>query len=573
MIFERAGWRAVAILGIGALAAITATSCGGRADCGDGFDNDGDGLVDVDDPGCDANGDLEAPDPQYAACGDSVDNDGDGAIDLEDPGCADPSDEDEYNVPIAACRDGIDNDGDGRIDFPRDPGCMVSLDDDEADDCPGGASCPACADAEDGDGDGLTDYPDDLGCSSAADDDEYNADPTVCGASVALQPMPPGDVVDGFLESSPNALISGECGGAGSEAVFLLEVDRPTALVATTDFAETALDTVLYLRSECRESDTELSCNDDAGEGTASTLSIDHVDPGEYYLVVDSRTPGVSGAFRLQVDRYLAEGVACDPDDATFTCAAGLLCRLNTAGDTEETCRLPRCADDLDDDGDGKAGYPDDPGCDALDDNDEADDCPGGPGCPECGNGADDADPEDALVDYPDDLGCDSASDMSEQDCTDSDPVVVISGPVTTGDTSGATHDGDPSCTTNGDAPEIAHQLVVPGELASLSVTTNGTYDGSGEVFDTVVTIRQGECTGAPLACHDGLDDSVIDHSDVPAGVYFIFVDGWQTDDLGPYILNVSGVIKTGQPCNAGQVSAGLFSCQGGGACTGGVCQ
>ncbi|MEJ7845700.1 MAG: LPXTG cell wall anchor domain-containing protein, partial [Acidimicrobiales bacterium] len=68
-------------------------------------------------------------------CSDGADNDGDGGIDAQDPGCLtpdgvfDPNDDDERNE----CTDGVDNDGDGRIDFGNDPGCSSPQDDDERD--------------------------------------------------------------------------------------------------------------------------------------------------------------------------------------------------------------------------------------------------------------------------------------------------------------------------------------------------------------------------------------------------------------------------------------------------------
>jgi len=45
--------------------------------CNDGIDNDGDGLVDIDDPDC------QSPE----ICDDLIDNDGDGFIDGADPDC------------------------------------------------------------------------------------------------------------------------------------------------------------------------------------------------------------------------------------------------------------------------------------------------------------------------------------------------------------------------------------------------------------------------------------------------------------------------------------------------------
>ena len=68
-------------------------------ECSDGIDNDGDGLVDLNDPGCENaqdNDEYNVPPPQYQ-CNDGQDNDGDGLIDLEDPGCENAQDDDEYN--------------------------------------------------------------------------------------------------------------------------------------------------------------------------------------------------------------------------------------------------------------------------------------------------------------------------------------------------------------------------------------------------------------------------------------------------------------------------------------------
>ena len=133
--------------------------------CNDGIDNDGDGLIDDDDPHCtDSDADiisdpteqLLGSDPNdvasfpedarldatlqfhggYAFCGDGIDNDGDGLTDGEDPGCgtlrsdadglddatekmfgsdpANPESVPEHEAPNpGSCSDGVDNDLDG----------------------------------------------------------------------------------------------------------------------------------------------------------------------------------------------------------------------------------------------------------------------------------------------------------------------------------------------------------------------------------------------------------------------------------------------------------------------------
>ena len=50
------------------------------------------------------------------ACDNGIDDDGDGLVDLADPGCADAADGDERSAALV-CDNGLDDDGDGRIDF------------------------------------------------------------------------------------------------------------------------------------------------------------------------------------------------------------------------------------------------------------------------------------------------------------------------------------------------------------------------------------------------------------------------------------------------------------------------
>jgi hypothetical protein len=72
--------------------------------------------------------------PPAPACSDLADNDGDGKVDLLDPGCTDGSDPDETDPPPPAsvCSDALDNDGDGLFDL-TDPGCADGYDHAEID--------------------------------------------------------------------------------------------------------------------------------------------------------------------------------------------------------------------------------------------------------------------------------------------------------------------------------------------------------------------------------------------------------------------------------------------------------
>lgn len=74
-----------------------------------------------------------------AQCNDGIDNDGDGLIDFpDDPCCTSETDNTENSQPSPQCSDGRDNDNDGKIDFPNDPGCTSPQQDTETDDCPSG---------------------------------------------------------------------------------------------------------------------------------------------------------------------------------------------------------------------------------------------------------------------------------------------------------------------------------------------------------------------------------------------------------------------------------------------------
>ena len=74
------------------------------AQCANGRDDDGDGSVDLNDPGCSSSSDnSESPDPPTpppaAQCANGRDDDGDGDVDLNDPGCSSGSDNSESPDP------------------------------------------------------------------------------------------------------------------------------------------------------------------------------------------------------------------------------------------------------------------------------------------------------------------------------------------------------------------------------------------------------------------------------------------------------------------------------------------
>ena len=79
--------------------------------CSDESDNDGDGLVDMEDPGCDSAGDIDETDPAPLQCNDEIDNDGDGFTDMDDIDCVSLEDDDEspYTGPVELFSDGFES--------------------------------------------------------------------------------------------------------------------------------------------------------------------------------------------------------------------------------------------------------------------------------------------------------------------------------------------------------------------------------------------------------------------------------------------------------------------------------
>jgi hypothetical protein len=109
--------------------------------CSDGWDNDGDGLVDRADPGCASDNDNSeiAHDPncltptgpsESVQCKNQIDDDKDGLIDMLDPGCKNVDDDNEAD-DTTQCQNTKDDDADGLIDM-KDPGCTTPQDNSEA---------------------------------------------------------------------------------------------------------------------------------------------------------------------------------------------------------------------------------------------------------------------------------------------------------------------------------------------------------------------------------------------------------------------------------------------------------
>lgn len=97
-----------------------------------------------------------------------------------------------------------------------------------------------------------------------------------------------------------------------------------------------------------------------------------------------------------------------------------------------------------------------------------------------------------------------------------------------------------------GSAPEHVYKLVlaVPSDVF---VTTHGT------AFDSVLYMRRG-CCGAQLACNDNADGrktSVLSQPALPAGTYYIFVDGATDTAAGTYTVDIYATPASINPAEA----------------------
>jgi hypothetical protein len=115
----------------------------GKPQCSDGIDNNGNRLIDINEPNCHLGGDLnkeymslhDSEDTPPTECSDGIDNNGNGLIDRDDPNCHVGGNLNKEYVPThisestppTQCDDGADNDGDGKVDA-EDSGCHTDGD-------------------------------------------------------------------------------------------------------------------------------------------------------------------------------------------------------------------------------------------------------------------------------------------------------------------------------------------------------------------------------------------------------------------------------------------------------------
>lgn len=143
---------------------------------------------------------------------------------------------------------------------------------------------------------------------------------------------------DGTSLGSGNDASASCTSGDGEEQVLALWVGRRARLTLTTDGGLSAGgDTLVSVRTDCADGESELACNEDTDFDNGiytSTVEIRQVSAGtQLYVFVDTYGPDASGApFTLagQLAWYVAPGAACDPAGVTTICNPGYVCPAGT---------------------------------------------------------------------------------------------------------------------------------------------------------------------------------------------------------------------------------------------------
>lgn len=140
---------------------------------------------------------------------------------------------------------------------------------------------------------------------------------------------------------------------------------------------------------------------------------------------------------------------------------------------------------------------------------------------------------------------------------TCADPFSVTSLPYSdTGNTCSFNHDTGGYCVVDSGAADVVYAFTPAADyLIDISLC--------GSLYDTVLYVFEGDCTGDPIVCDDDScgTQSEIDSLVVYTGTtYYIIVDGYQ-DLCGEYTLNITNACDDGNACTEDVYDAGSGQC------------
>ena len=127
------------------------------------------------------------------------------------------------------------------------------------------------------------------------------------GPGSCAEPIPLTDdeSVSGDTQSGTHTMHGSCASGEAPELVYTLTVERRSQVSVNV---QSSFDGALYLLRECGATQTEIACNDDAGDTSSSRIDTT-LEPGNYFVVVDGYG-GNAGAFELSVSRTPLQPIA-----------------------------------------------------------------------------------------------------------------------------------------------------------------------------------------------------------------------------------------------------------------------
>src|SRR5690606_21953212 len=135
--------------------------------------------------------------------------------------------------------------------------------------------------------------PSPAGGDAAADavvDTAIDAAPFVCTGR-AVAGVPATGIVTGMLGSSPDDA-AGSCGGGGApDLVFGIDLaSAEMSLLVAADLPGTAVDTLLHIRRDCDDPNTEVVCDLDGGAGDRAAHRLITPGAGRYHVFIDQES-------------------------------------------------------------------------------------------------------------------------------------------------------------------------------------------------------------------------------------------------------------------------------------------
>lgn len=154
----------------------------------------------------------------------------------------------------------------------------------------------------------------------------------------AIATSPPDGIrtFAGDTISARDTVGSDDCGASGGQDVVFSYTPTANGLLEI-DTEGSSFDTVIYVRTACASTASELACDDDGGSSSTSALSTVVTAGTPLFIVVDGFDETERGAFTLHVHEVPvgAAGETCAPDGSGVRCGAGLVC---APGEPDATC-------------------------------------------------------------------------------------------------------------------------------------------------------------------------------------------------------------------------------------------